>query len=97
MNETKNEKARELVKLLASECGDLGDIQKLLKNLFAGTIEEMLESEMEEHLGYDKHSTIGNNSGNSRNGYNKKTIQSEFGTSDCVKTQGKNQYKCLKY
>jgi putative transposase len=81
MNETKNEKARELVKLLASECGDLGDIQKLLKNLFAGTIEEMLESEMEEHLGYDKHSTIGNNSGNSRNGYNKKTIQSEFGTS----------------
>lgn len=81
MNETKNEKARELVKLLASECGDLGDIQKLLKNLFAGTIEEMLESEMEEHLGYDKHATIGNNSGNSRNGYNRKTIQSEFGTS----------------
>lgn len=32
-----------------------GDIQNKLKRLFAGTIEQMLEAEMEEHLGYEKH------------------------------------------
>lgn len=31
----------------------------LLKELFKGTLEEMLESEMDEHLGYDKHSSEG--------------------------------------
>jgi len=76
---SQSEKAQELVKLLASDCENLGDVQSLLKNLFKGTLEEMLESEMEEHLGYDKHDISGNNSGNSRNGYNKKTLQSEFG------------------
>jgi len=34
----------------------------------------MLEAEMDEHLGYEKNSVAGNNSGNSRNGYGKKTI-----------------------
>ncbi len=33
----------------------------------------MLESEMDEHLDYEKYSADGNNSGNSRNGYGKKT------------------------
>ena len=34
---------------------------------------------MDGHLGYDKHSIEGNNSGNSRNGYNRKTIVSDYG------------------
>ncbi|MFB5764137.1 IS256 family transposase [Paenibacillus medicaginis] len=55
------------------------DIQQLLKDLFKETIEQMLEAEMDEHLGYDKHSSMGDLSGNSRNGYNKKTIQTEMG------------------
>lgn len=57
-------------------------MQSLLKELFRGTIEEMLEAEMEEHLGYEKNSIAGNNSGNSRNGYNRKKIQSQFGESE---------------
>ena len=36
------------------------------KKLFAGTIEQMLEAEMDEHLGYKKNSVAGNNSENSR-------------------------------
>ena len=40
-----NEKARELVGLLAQECDSMQDIQDLLKNLFKGTIEEMLEAD----------------------------------------------------
>ena len=34
---------------------------------------------MDEHLGYEKNSVLGNNSGNSRNGYGKKTITSDYG------------------
>lgn len=69
-----SEKEMELVKLLMADCETTGDIQEKLKRLFAGTIEQMLEAEMDEHLGYEKNSALGNNSGNSRNGYGKKTI-----------------------
>ena len=76
------EKEMELVELLMSDCQSTGDIQSKLKRLFAGTIEQMLESEMDEHLGYDKNSILGNNSGNSRNGYNRKTITSDYGVAE---------------
>ena len=85
-----NEKAKELVSLLAQECDSMQDIQALLKNLFKGTIEEMLESEMDEHLGYDKHSPQGDLSGNSRNGYNKKTIQSQMGKTEIKVPRDRN-------
>ena len=61
-----SEKEMELVQLLMADCESTGDIQAKLKRLFAGTIEQMLEAEMDEHLGYEKNSALGNNSGNSR-------------------------------
>jgi len=80
----------ELVKLLMSECQSTSDIQEKLKRLFAGTIEQMLEAEMDEHLGYDKNSVLGNNSGNSRNGYNRKTIISDYGSSEVSVPRDRN-------
>jgi len=77
-----NETAKQLVSVLSEECRSLGDVQEMLKNLFKGTIEAMLEGEMEEHLGYEKHSIAGNNTGNSRNGYGRKTIKSELGETE---------------
>lgn len=77
-----HEKERELVSLLAKQCKNMKDVQSLLKSLFKGTIEEMLEAEMEEHLGYEKHSAAGDDTGNSRNGYNKKTVQTELGETE---------------
>ena len=47
------EKEMELVRLLMQDCESTGDIQSRLKRLFAGRIEQMLEAEMEEHLGYE--------------------------------------------
>lgn len=41
----------------------------------------MFEVEMDEHLDYEKNLVLGNNSGNSRKGYGKKTISSDYG--DC--------------
>jgi len=93
MKKSKNiltEKEMELVELLMSDCQSTGDIQAKLKRLFAGSIEQMLESEMDEHLGYDKNSVSGNNSGNSRNGYNKKTITSDYGTSEIAVPRDRN-------
>ncbi len=76
-----DEREMELAKLLMADCQTTGDIQHKLKELFAGTIEQMLEAEMDAHLGYEKNSVAGNNSGNSRNGYGSKTITSDYG--DC--------------
>jgi len=84
------EKAKELVALLAEECTSMGDVQAMLKSLFKGTIEQMLEAEMDEHLGYEKHSILGNNSGNSRNGYGKKTLKTELGETEILVPRDRN-------
>ncbi len=85
-----SENARELSRVLAAECATTQDVTTMLKELFAGTIEQMLEAEMAEHLGYAKNSVEGNNSGNSRNGYGKKTIKSEWGESDIYVPRDRN-------
>jgi len=80
----------ELVSMLMKDCKNTSDIQSKLKRLFAGTIEQMLEAEMEEHLGYEKHSITGDNSGNSRNGYNHKNIISDYGETEIVIPRDRN-------
>lgn len=72
----------QLVKELAKECRTVEDIHSKLKDLFKGAMQEMLEAEMTEHLGYDKNSAEGNNTGNSRNGYSQKTIKTKFGPTE---------------
>src|SRR5947207_8902996 len=52
----------------------------LLKQLTKQLLERAMAAEMTEHVGYDKHDAIGNNSGNSRNGKSAKTIKGSFGT-----------------
>ncbi len=77
-----NEEEMQLVEMISRSCRTPADVTSKLKNLFAGTLQKMLEAEMDEHLGYEKNSVLGNNSGNSRNGYSKKTIKSEWGESE---------------
>ena len=43
------------------------DIQEALKDLLGGTIKEMMEAEMEDHLGYEKSQR--SDSDDARNGY----------------------------
>jgi putative transposase len=85
-----NEREEELVALLCTDCKTPGDLTAKLKELFAGSLEKILEAEMEEHLGYEKNSVIGNNSGNSRNGYGKKRIKSEWGESEIEVPRDRN-------
>jgi len=51
----------------------------LLQQLTKAVVERALQGELTHHLGYEKHSPEGNNSGNSRNGKSKKTIRGKRG------------------
>lgn len=51
----------------------------LLRQLTKALLERALQAEMTEHLGYEKHDTVGHNSGNSRNGGTTKTLKGDFG------------------
>jgi len=58
---------------------DLFGKDGILKGLTKRLIEKAMEGELTHHLGYEKHSPAGHNSGNSRNGKSQKTIKGEFG------------------
>ena len=49
----------------------------LLKLLKKRVVERMLQGELTHHLGYEKHSVVGNKSGNSRNGLDVQKTHSE--------------------
>ncbi|WP_281944500.1 IS256 family transposase [Paenibacillus tyrfis] len=55
------------------------DIQRTLKELFAEVLQEALEAELDTHLGYERHDVKNKQTRNSRNGYSKKTVTSEYG------------------
>jgi hypothetical protein len=51
----------------------------LLKELTKAVIERCLETELDTHLGYPKHTRKGNATGNMRNGHSQKTLKGEQG------------------
>ena len=53
------------------------DIQEALKDLLGGTIKSMMESEMEEHLGYKSYER--SDGTNARNGQKTKMVRSKYG------------------
>lgn len=53
------------------------DFQSFFSELYKQGVEEMLKAELDEYLGYEKHSREGHNSGNSRNGYYSKTVKTD--------------------
>lgn len=58
---------------------DSGELNSFMENLYARAMEQMLEGEMDGHLGYTKHSPEGINSGNSRNGKSSKKVKTTLG------------------
>lgn len=54
------------------------DIQDALKDLLEGTIKEMMEAEMDDHLGYSKSQR--SESDDYRNGYKSKRVNSSYGS-----------------
>ncbi len=49
------------------------------KQLTKRLVQKAMDAKLTHHLGYDKSSPTGNNTGNSRNGKSSKTIKGDFG------------------
>jgi putative transposase len=77
MAKKEKSKLRELI----DEYGikDLKDVHEFVKAITAETIQEVLEGELENELGYSKYDYKNKQTDNSRNGYSKKTVQSSQG------------------
>jgi putative transposase len=66
------------VKEWVAEAGDV-DVEAMLRELNKTVIEQVLETEMDHHLGYVKHDSVGDGSGNHRNGSRPKTVKTIVG------------------
>lgn len=82
------------IRELAGQCETVDDVQSMIRDLFKETLQQIFEAEIEDQLGYSKHSVSGNNSGNSRNGYFRKTIKTKFGETELkVPRDRKGEYE----
>jgi putative transposase len=83
----------ELLDALIKDCKTPEEIvgeNGLLKQLTKRVLERAMQAELTDHLGYEKHSQDGNNSGNSRNGNYKKTVKGEFGALEVTVPRDRN-------
>jgi len=61
-----------------------------IKKLIAQSLEQMLESELTEQLGYERYSPEGRNTGNSRNGRTHKTLKNDNGEIEITVPRDRN-------
>ena len=64
------------------------DVQEALKDLLGGTIKELMEAEMDTHLGYQKSER--SDGDNYRNGYKTKRVNTNYGSMDIDVPQDRN-------
>ena len=82
------ELARELSK--AKSIDDFYGKEGIFPRLFSETIEQMLEAELSEELGYDRYETKGRNSGNSRNGHSPGKMRTSGGDTEIKVPRDRN-------
>ena len=73
----RREKIRELLE--TAGVNGMDDIQQLFRETIAEFMETGLDSELDEHLGYDRYNTKEKATDDSRNGYSSKTLRTSFG------------------
>jgi len=69
---------------------DSKELNDFMEQLYAQAMEQMLEGEMDSHLGYTKHSPEGINSGNSRNGKGSKKVKTKLGEVELAVPRDRN-------
>ena len=90
MSETRNEKNKKRYDLPTAEkvqeelgkaksMDDFFGREGIFAKLFANTMEQMLEAELSDHLGYERYEAKGRNSGNNRNGHYEKKLNTSSG------------------
>lgn len=80
----RNPASKELMKHLFEnyELNSALDVQEALKDMFAETLETMLEAELDDHLGYAKNEHGSAETANRRNGRTQKKVKSQLGLVD---------------
>ena len=73
----RREKIRELLQM--ANIGSMDDIQGLFKETIAEFIENSLDAELDDELGYSKYDYKNKETDNSRNGHSSKTLRTSFG------------------
>lgn len=68
--------------LQASNISNMDDIQNLFKETIAEFMENDLDAELDEELGYSKYDCKNKDTDNSRNGHSTKTLRTSFGNVD---------------
>ena len=76
-NPRSHELIREMIELYHPQ--SIKDIQEMLKDMFADTMEDMLKAELDTELGYSKNSQAAKTTENRRNGSYPKTVTSSMG------------------
>ena len=78
--EARRERRRELTEFLDSVgVSDVSGVQELFKELIGSVLENGLEGELDNELGYSKYDYRNKETDNSRNGYSEKRVRSSFG------------------
>ena len=93
MMASKKTKVDALIDELLEGCEDPKDVlgkHGLVKELTKRIVERVLETELSEHLGYEKHDPVGRGSGNNRNGKGHKTVHTESGSIDIEVPRDRN-------
>lgn len=78
--EARRAKIRELLQL--SNVGSMDDIQNLFKETIAEFMENGLDAELDNELGYSRYDYKNKDTDNSRNGHSSKTLRTSFGEVD---------------
>lgn len=73
-------KIRELLQV--SNISSMADIQNLFKETIAEFMENSLDAELDDELGYSKYDYRNKDTDNSRNGHSGKTLRTSFGEVD---------------
>jgi transposase-like protein len=80
MEKNKKERRAEMQEMLKKlDIKDMADINELFKEMVGTVLENGLESELDEELGYSKYDYRNRETGNYRNGHSKKTMKGSFG------------------
>lgn len=77
--ERREQRKRLLALLQDAGVNDVEGVQELFKEMVGAVLENGLEGELDEELGYSKYDYRNKKTDNSRNGYSKKTLKTILG------------------
>ena len=73
---------------------DYSDLRSVFKEMVGEVLENGLEAELDDELGYSKYNYRNKNTENSRNGYSRKSVKTSAGSVEIAVPRDRNGIKC---